>query len=124
MDHSLDNNHLTHSTVNLKTREELRRESGNSKTPNQPNGNGTSAFASLDDMDGERRPLLGHHATSNLHAEPGFWRHLLIHNQSSPGTNDPNPFVRWPARVWNVTKITLLSCTYFHLAVDLRRDMC
>jgi Ca2+:H+ antiporter len=126
MDHSLASNHLTHSTVNTKTREELRRaESGNSKAPNQSNGNGsTSAFASLDDMDGERRPLLGHHATSTLHAEPGFWRHLLIHNQSSPGTNDPNPFVRWPARVWNVTKITLLSCTYFLFALDSRRDRC
>ena len=123
MDHSLDSNRLTRSTVNTKTREELRRtESGNSKTPNQANGNGnTSTFASLDDMDGERRPLLGHHhVASTLHAEPGFWRHLLINNQSSPGTNDPNPFVRWPARVWNVTKVTLLSCTYSLFALDLR----
>lgn len=126
MDHSLDSDRLTHPTVNTKTREELRRaETGSSKTSNQANGNGSSsAFANHDDMDGERRPLLGHHVASTLHAEPGFWRHLLISNQSSPGINDPNPFVRWPARVWNVTKVTLLSCTYSICRPRLARATC
>lgn len=113
MDHNLDSNRLTHPTVHTRTREELRRvETGNSKIANQStaNGNGsTNTFASPDDMGDERRPLLGR---STSHAEPGFWRHLLINNQSSPGINSPNPFIRWPARVWNVTKVTLLSCTY------------
>lgn len=119
MDNGSDSNNLTSSTVNLKTRDQLRRiETG--KLDNSSNGNGTingngsssSHFPSLDDMDGERRPLLGHQVSSALHAEPGFWRHLLINTQSTPGTNSPNPFVRWPALVWNVTKVTLFSCTY------------
>ncbi|KAK4043162.1 Sodium/calcium exchanger protein-domain-containing protein [Parachaetomium inaequale] len=109
MENGLDSSHLTRPTVNLKTRDQIRRETG--KFPSPPNGNGGSSahFSSLDEMDGERRPLLGHQTASNLHAEPGFWRHLLVNNQSSPGTDSPNPFVRWPARVWNVTKITLFS---------------
>ncbi len=118
MDNSLTSNPLTTSPVNIKVRDHLRRvETGRSSEPPNTDGtdgtNGTNGhyYSSLDEMDGERRPLLGHHATSNLHAEPGFWRHLLIHTQSSPGTDSPNPFVRWPARVWNVTKVTLFSCT-------------
>jgi Ca2+:H+ antiporter len=114
MENGSDSSHLTSPTVNLKTRDQIRRETG--KFPNPPNGNvngGSSAhFSSPDGMDGERRPLLGHQTASTLHAEPGFWRHLLVNSQSSPGTDSPNPFVRWPARVWNVTKITLFSCTY------------
>lgn len=86
----------------------------------QPNGTGTGSgsvyVAGLDDdMDGERRPLLAarpHRTSSTLRPEPGFWRHLLINTQSSPGTDDPNPLVRWPARTWNVTKVTLFSCMY------------
>ncbi|KAL2187505.1 Calcium/proton exchanger [Thermothelomyces heterothallicus CBS 203.75] len=93
---------------NLKTRDHLRRvETG--KITSTANGNGSTSFAGFGDMDGERRPLLGHQATSTLHAEPGFWRHLLIHAESSPGIDSPNPLVRWPAQVWNVTKITLFS---------------
>lgn len=99
---------------NLKSRDQLRRiETGklNNSQNGTVNGNGSSSahFASLGDMNGERRPLLGHLSGSTLHAEPGFWRHLLINPESTPGTNSPNPFVRWPALVWNVTKVTLLS---------------
>ena len=119
MDNGSDSNNLTSPTVNLKSRDQLRRietgklnNSSNGAVNGNGNGNSSSHFPSFDDMDGEHRPLLGHHVSSTLHAEPGFWRHLLINTQSTPGTNSPNPFVRWPALVWNVTKVTLFSCTY------------
>ncbi|KAL2131382.1 hypothetical protein VTI74DRAFT_5164 [Chaetomium olivicolor] len=96
---------------NVKTRDYIRRvETG--RVTNLPYRNGTTGAyaAGPDDMDAERRPLLGnHHIPSALRPEPGFWRHLLIDRESSPGINDANPFVKWPARAWNVTKITLLS---------------
>ncbi|KAH6843065.1 Sodium/calcium exchanger protein-domain-containing protein [Chaetomium sp. MPI-CAGE-AT-0009] len=114
MDNGSESNNLTSPTVNLKSRDQLRRiETGklNNSQNGNVNGNGSSSahFASLGDMDGERRPLLGHLSGSTLHTEPGFWRHLLINTESTPGTNSPNPFVRWPALVWNVTKVTLFS---------------
>jgi Ca2+:H+ antiporter len=115
MDNGSDSNNLTSPAVNLKTRDQLRRiETGKLNNPanGTVNGNGNSSahFTSLNGMNGERQPLLGgHHISSTLHTEPGFWRHLLINNESTPGTNSPNPFVRWPALVWNVTKVTLLS---------------
>ena len=116
MDNGPGSNHLTSPTVNLKSRDQLRRiETGklNNLSNGTVNGNGSSSAHFPDDMDGETRPLLGHRqVASALHAEPGFWRHLLFNSQSSPGTNSPNPFVRWPALLWNVTKITLFSCTY------------
>jgi Ca2+:H+ antiporter len=118
MDNGSDSNNLTSPAVNLKTRDQLRRiETGKLNNPanGTVNGNGNSSahFTSLNGMNGEQQPLLGgHHISSTLHTEPGFWRHLLINNESTPGTNSPNPFVRWPALVWNVTKVTLLSCTY------------
>jgi Ca2+:H+ antiporter len=107
-------NGLTHSAVNTKTRDHLRRvETGKLSNPPARNGSTSGAhYSSLNEMDGERRPLLGHHATTTLHSEPGFWGHLLVNPQSTPGTDSPNPFVRWPARVWNVTKVTLFSCTW------------
>lgn len=110
----LDNNRLTYATVNVKTRDQLRRiETGKTSDLTNGHGNGnTSAFSSLDQMDGERRPLLGNHVSSTLHPEPGFWRHLLVNARTSPGIDSPNPFVRYPARVWNVTKVTLFSCMY------------
>ncbi|EAQ85147.1 hypothetical protein CHGG_09161 [Chaetomium globosum CBS 148.51] len=113
MDNGPGSNHLTSPTVNLKSRDQLRRiETGklNNSSNGTVNGNGSSSAHFPDDMDGETRPLLGHRqVASALHAEPGFWRHLLFNSQSSPGTNSPNPFVRWPALLWNVTKITLFS---------------
>ncbi|KAK4128471.1 Calcium/proton exchanger [Parathielavia appendiculata] len=109
MGNGLNGNDLTPHTVHIKTRDQIRRiETGRLSDP--PNGN--ARFSSLDDMpvNDERRPLLGHHhLASTLHAEPGFWRHLLINPQSSPGINSPNPLVKWPARGWNVTKVTLFS---------------
>lgn len=104
--------HLTISTVNLKTRDQIRRVETGKSTSNTTNGNGSTSQFGCSSMDGERQPLLGHQATSTLHPEPGFWGHLLFSAKSSPGTNSPNPFVRWPAQVWNVTKITLFSCGY------------
>ncbi len=129
---TLDPSSLTHPTVNTKTREILRRETatflsqpngegngsgtGTGNGTGNGNGNGSSAphqYFRFDDMDPESRPLLERHVPTNLHPDPGFWRHLLIHTQSTPGTNSPNPFVRWPARVWNVTKVTLFSCMFW-----------
>ena len=116
MDNGESGNHLTGLTVNIKTLEQLRRiETGklNHSSNGIVNGNvNSNAHCYPGDMDGERQPLLGHQRSSVLHTEPGFWRHLLINTQSTPGTNSPNPFVRWPALVWNVTKVTLFSCTY------------
>ncbi|KAL2197801.1 Sodium/calcium exchanger protein-domain-containing protein [Corynascus similis CBS 632.67] len=94
---------------NLKTRDQIRRVETGKSTSNTTNGNGSTSQFGCSSMDGERQPLLGHQATSTLHPEPGFWGHLLFSAKSSPGTNSPNPFVRWPAQVWNVTKITLFS---------------
>ncbi|KAK4154349.1 hypothetical protein C8A00DRAFT_14522 [Chaetomidium leptoderma] len=119
MGNGVNGDRLTSHTVNIKTRDEIRRiETGRAASPFNGNGSASAQhYSSLDDMSGEHRPLLGgghhghhgHHGASTLHAEPGFWRHLLVNNQSTPGTDSPNPFVRWPARIWNVTKVALFS---------------
>lgn len=104
-------NCLTRLAVNIKARDHLRRV-GTCKTIASANGdangtaNGHAAWPDI--MDGEQEPLLG--ARASLPPEAGFWRHLLLNRTSSPGTDSPNPFVRLPALVWNVTKVTLLSC--------------
>jgi hypothetical protein len=35
--------------------------------------------------------------------------HLFLDRKHTPGVDSANPFVKWPAHVWHVTKITLLS---------------
>ncbi|KAL1842661.1 hypothetical protein VTJ49DRAFT_4572 [Mycothermus thermophilus] len=62
-------------------------------------------------MSNEWTPLIGGHRLTGApdRPEPGFWRHLLLDSRSSPGTDNPNLLVRWPAHVWNVTKVTLYS---------------
>jgi Ca2+:H+ antiporter len=35
--------------------------------------------------------------------------HFFLDTKFTPGADSPNPFVKWPAHVWHVTKITLLS---------------
>lgn len=63
-------------------------------------------------MDSERRPLLGNgHSTTESDSDFS-WRDFFLDTKRTPGTNDPNPLVKYPTRVWNVTKVTLLSCMY------------
>ncbi|KAM7207475.1 Sodium/calcium exchanger domain containing protein [Naviculisporaceae sp. PSN 640] len=65
-------------------------------------------------MDSESTPLLvgGTHPIrlnhDDLHARGPAWR-FFLDTKHTPGTDSPNPLVKWPARVWNVTKVTLLS---------------
>lgn len=128
MDKSLDCNssnnsrNLTNPTVTRKFTNLLRRETArtqntsygttNGTTNGTANGSFSNPYSPLGNMNGESEPLLGGHGSSILHPEPGFWRHLLVNTRSSPGTDNPNPFIRYPAHVWNVTKVTLLSCTF------------
>jgi Ca2+:H+ antiporter len=102
-------NGLTQSAVNTKTRQHIRRIGTGRSQINGINGHATGHLGpDHGDMDPEVRPLLGHRISS--HHSSGFWRHLLLNPRSSPGTDSPNPLVRWPAYLWNVTKVTLLSC--------------
>ncbi|KAK3995826.1 Sodium/calcium exchanger protein-domain-containing protein [Cladorrhinum sp. PSN332] len=55
--------------------------------------------------DDEFRPLIGHRRS----ASQSKFRHFLLNPTSTPGTDNPNFLVRWPAQAWNVTKVTLLS---------------
>ncbi|KAL2260146.1 hypothetical protein VTK26DRAFT_5949 [Humicola hyalothermophila] len=91
---------------NIKARDTLRR----IKTDGFAGNGSASGHHAADDDDemNEYRPLLPHRHTSAT-PESGFWKHLLRNPKSSPGTDSHNPFVRWPAHVWNVTKVTLLS---------------
>lgn len=103
-------NGLTHFAVNIKARDHLRRAGTG---PNHANGNANGH--PVDPRMDEESPLLGpRHAASHIsvHPDSGFWRHLLLNPHSSPGADNPNPFIRWPAHVWNVTKVTLFSCTF------------
>ncbi|KAH6618080.1 Sodium/calcium exchanger protein-domain-containing protein [Chaetomium sp. MPI-SDFR-AT-0129] len=113
---SNNDRNLTNPTVAPKTRDLIRRvETGRGQntfygtTNGTTNGSSSSPFSPLANMNGEREPLLGGQGSSILHPEPGFWRHVFINTRSSPGTDNPNPFIRYPAHLWNVTKVTLLS---------------
>ena len=68
-------------------------------------------------MDSERRPLLangtGNGGRWTTESDSDFsWRDFFLDTTKTPGTNHPNPLVKYPTRVWNVTKVTLLSCMY------------
>ncbi|OTB09519.1 hypothetical protein M426DRAFT_80754 [Hypoxylon sp. CI-4A] len=60
----------------------------------------------------ENTPLLagnGHgngHAVANGHGET---YEFFFDSQHTPGTNNPKPWVKYPAHVWHITKATLLS---------------
>ncbi|KXX83384.1 Vacuolar calcium ion transporter [Madurella mycetomatis] len=100
-------NGLTHFAVNIKVRDHFRR-----AATGHSNANGSANGHPFDPSMDERSPLLGsRHVASHIsvHPDPGFWRHLLLNPHSSPGADSPNRFIRWPARVWNVTKVTLFS---------------
>ncbi|KAK3381358.1 Sodium/calcium exchanger protein-domain-containing protein [Podospora didyma] len=97
---------LTPSAVNVNFREELRR-IGTLTKPHAQNGHNGPNGHTYTDMD-EDSPLLGHVVSQDLGAR-GFWSQVFFDRKGTPGTNSPNVFVKLPARVWNVAKITLLS---------------
>ena len=55
----------------------------------------------------EESPLLGYHSGEESRAS--FLRRVFFDRRSTPGMDSDNVMVRWPARVFNVTKVTLLS---------------
>ncbi|KAK3316130.1 Sodium/calcium exchanger protein-domain-containing protein [Apodospora peruviana] len=57
------------------------------------------------DIVNEDTPLLG---GTPVHQRGPVWR-FFLDGTDTPGTDSPNPFVKFPARVWNVAKVTLLS---------------
>ncbi|KAK3941616.1 Sodium/calcium exchanger protein-domain-containing protein [Diplogelasinospora grovesii] len=94
---------------NVNFREEYRRvASGHSKAPHHPLNGHTANGGNMD----ERSPLLpglpGTHEASHRHRH-GFWWHVFLNKRATPGTDSPNPFVRYPAHFWMVVKATLLS---------------
>ena len=57
------------------------------------------------DWERDLRPLLGAGRASRRGT---LWQ-VLFDKRHTPGTNNPNPLVKWPAHVWNVTQVTLWS---------------
>ncbi|KAI0382142.1 Calcium/proton exchanger [Hypomontagnella monticulosa] len=52
------------------------------------------------------------HRTENGHAAQthhGDTWHFFFNSQSTPGTDSPKPWVKYPAHTWHITKATLLS---------------
>jgi len=101
-------NRLT-TAVNVSVRKTFRRVA-TGKPPNgavNGNGNGHTHYT----MD-EETPLLAGEREPTHDDGGAFWWALFFNNKSTPGTGHPNPLVRWPAQIWNVAKVTLLSCTY------------
>jgi Ca2+:H+ antiporter len=98
-------------TANVNFREDYRRvASGHGKAPHHPLNGHTANGGNMD----ERSPLLpglpGTHEASHRHRH-GFWWHVFLNKRATPGTDSPNPFVRYPAHFWMVVKATLLSST-------------
>jgi len=94
---------LTHeSTVNLNLYSQYRR-IGSSKIMN--------GRPALD----ESTPLLGTNTIHEEHERGPVWR-FFLDAKGTPGTDSPNILVKWPAYLWNVAKVTLLSCTYIECA--------
>lgn len=61
-------------------------------------------------------PILHHHHHHRDDHERGAAWRFFLDTKHTPGTDSPNPLVRCPATVWNVAKVTLLSCMYILLA--------
>lgn len=98
---------LTHeSTVSVSLNSQYRR-TGSTKIFGGMNGR-TSVDESTPLLD----PTVIHEETSR----GPVWR-FFLDAKSTPGTDSPNLFVKWPAYLWNVAKVTLLSCTYLECAV-------
>jgi Ca2+:H+ antiporter len=66
-----------------------------------------------DDTPGETTSLLanGHHhgRWPNGSANSSGWKHFFLNRRSTPGTESPNPLVRYTASTWHITKVTLMS---------------
>lgn len=78
-----------------------------------PNGNGhgygPNGLAPM-----EATPLLAHRDIDDVDQDEGesFWGAVFFDRKRTPGTDSHSPLVWIPATVWNVSKVTLLSCTY------------
>lgn len=72
-----------------------------------PNGtDGTDGPSGI----GEQTPLIGHPNGDGSPRNPrGFWGQVFLDSRKTPGVNSPNPFIKWPAHVFNIIKVTLLS---------------
>ncbi|KUI55730.1 Vacuolar calcium ion transporter [Cytospora mali] len=55
----------------------------------------------------EQTPLLDH--PNGAVNGRGFWGQIFLDAKKTPGVNNPNPFIKWPAHVFNIFKVTLLS---------------
>ena len=58
----------------------------------------------------EESPLLGHHSRNE--SRTSFLRRVFFDRRQTPGMDSDNFAIRWTARTFNVTKVTLLSSTY------------
>ncbi|KAI0169003.1 Calcium/proton exchanger [Hypoxylon sp. FL1284] len=58
----------------------------------------------------EGTPLLGrmNHLANGHHEHGDTWR-FFFNSQHTPGTDNPKPWVKYPAHVWHIFKATLLS---------------
>ncbi|KAK3692633.1 Sodium/calcium exchanger protein-domain-containing protein [Podospora appendiculata] len=94
-------------TVQVNFRDELRRigsltyqKTMDYTTTGRPNGHAASESSPLLGADGSALPASPAH---------GHVWHFFLDPTTTPGIDNHNPFVKFPARVWNVAKITLLS---------------
>lgn len=101
-------NRLT-SAVNVAVRKTFRRAATGKAQP-APNGNGHYGQNGLTPMD-ENAPLLPRAHVAQAEGD-SYWRAFLFDRKRTPGTDSHNPLVWIPALVWNVFKVTLLSCMY------------
>ena len=106
-------NRLSDRAVNVAVRKTFRRTATGKKQSGangyQPAINGHRARSQMD----EDTPLLGGTPPAEPdHDERPFWRSFFLNKRYTPGTDSPNPLVRWSALTWNTFKVTLLSCTY------------
>lgn len=125
---------MANNSANVHFREHVRRTTtGFQKSPTSPivrdvddsdeghdGGSGAGSGAGPD----ERTPLLLPGSNGNGSAHPGddsVWRkvkQVLLDRRATPGTDSPNPFIKWPARWWNVFKVTMLSSMNPSLSPD------
>lgn len=67
---------------------------------------------SSDDYPGERTSLLnGNHNdwTNGSASGSSAWKQFFLSRRTTPGTESPNPLVRYSASTWHITKVTILS---------------
>ncbi|KAK1755714.1 Sodium/calcium exchanger protein-domain-containing protein [Echria macrotheca] len=96
-------NRLTNA-VNVTVRKTFRRAAGKAQAPNGTGVNGVHPDA----MD-EETPLIGRDYPDGQPPNSSFWWAFFLDNKGTPGTDHPNPLVRWPTQLWNIGKVTLLS---------------